>query len=266
MTRGLSKLNRSQRVKNKSKSVYTRTEQDKEPANYNWFKILLFLVFLIGAIYILIFSDFFKINDLEIKGYSHPETVEEVAEEMLSRNIFSRNIFFFNERELERVLAGDSQIYEVNVERFFPNSINILIEEAKAEIVWNTAGDNFLIDGRGVVMGLAKDEKLPVVSDASNINIQSGERVASPTFINFIKEINTEFEGSTETKISKIIILDILTDVHVLSSDGFVVYFDATKNASGQLKNLTRILEESRTAGSKLEYVDMRLDNKIFYK
>lgn len=260
-------MKRVERLKTKQNNqVYSRTEQEAEPKNLNWFKLFLIFLFIGGAVYLLFFSDFFKIRNIEAEGYSHPEAVKGIAAEMVQKNIFSSNIFLFNLRELENTLSGDSRIEEVTVKRIFPNKIIIIIKESQASLIWESAGEKFLIDGRGVVMTEATDENYPTVYDASNINVSPGERVASPTFIKFIKEITEGFGPATGVNISKITILDILTDVHILSSDGFVVYFDSSKTAEGQLKNLTRVLGEAKKAGTKLEYIDMRLDNKIFYK
>lgn len=263
-------MNRLQSLKerqNKSEqSVYTRTEQDREVRQFGWFKLILFILFTFGAGYIVFGSDFFRIKNIDVEGYSHPDTIKGIAGEMVEKNFLSKNIFLFNLRELEETLSGDARIVEVKVERKFPNKILIVVKESSAALIWDSAGERYLIDDRGVVMNLAGDEKLPVVSDAANIKIAPGKRVASPIFIKFINKINRDFRAVAGGDISKIIILDVLTDVHVLSSQGFVVYFDSSRSAESQLTNLGRILSEAQKDGTKLQYVDMRLDSKIYYK
>jgi cell division septal protein FtsQ len=246
--------------------VYSRTEKEK-PEKRHLGVFGFFAIFILcGVGYLLLFSGLFDIKNINVIGYSHPDVITGIAREEVGQNIFSKNILFFNMGELRKTLAGDPRIINIKINRKFPNDINITADESKPAIIWSAAGENFLLDDRGAVIGEAKNENLPTVFDASNINVKPGERVASPTFIKFISDIFQGFEPSTGVKISKATIFDLLTDVHILSSDGWTVYLDATKSSDAQLKNLTRVLAEAKKDSKKLEYIDMRLDNKIFYK
>lgn len=246
--------------------VYSRTEKEKPGKRHLGIFGFLFALILCGVGYLLLFSGIFDIKNINVSGYSHPEIITGIAREEVGANIFSKNILFFNVGELKKTLAGDPRIINVTISRKFPNDINITADESKPAIIWSSAGENYLLDDRGAVLGTVKNETLPTVYDASNINVKPGERVASPTFIKFISDIFRDFEAATGTKLSKATIFDLLTDVHILSSDGWTVYLDATKSSDAQLKNLTRVLAEAKKDSKKLEYIDMRLDNKIFYK
>lgn len=261
----MSRLENLKKTKGNS-GVYSRTVQEKEPRSHSWLVIFFMVLVLGGLIYLVIFSGLLDIKKVEVKGYSSPLAVQGIAQEMVEKNLISKNILLFKKRELEKALMGDPQIQELSIKRYLPGKIIIEITESKPAMIWSAAGDKYLIDDRGVVIAPAVEEKLPEVYDGSNIKTKPGERVCSPTFIKFINDIYKGFQGSAGAPLSKITIFDILTDVHAMSADGWTVYFDASKNAEGQLRNLSRIVEEARATNHRLEYIDIRLDNKIFYK
>lgn len=266
MKRGHDTLSRLEKIKNKDPLVYSRTEKERAPISFSRFYIFLTIVLFGGLIYLIVFSGLLDIKNINISGYEHEETIRIMAEEEVSRNFLTKNILFFSTHSLKDNLKGDPNIKSVRISKKYPRSLKIEIEEAKPAIIWISAGDKYLIDDRGVVMKIATDEKLIEIFDASNIKIKAGERVASPTFIKFINEITTGFETATGTKLIKITLFDLIEDVHILSSDGWTAYLNASMTASSQLKNLTRILAEASKDKTKLQYIDMRLDNKIFYK
>lgn len=246
--------------------VYSRTEENKEPVSYNKFYIFLVLALFGGLIYVIVFSGLFTIKKIEVEGYDHPETIEEVANEEVGKNIITQNILFFSTRNLKDTLLGDPNVKNIKLRKIFPSTVKIEVEAAEPKLIWSSAGERFLVDSGGVVMGPVQDQKLITIFDASNIKVKAGERVASPTFIKFIYDISDGFTAATGTKIAKITLFDLLTDVHILSSAGWTVYLDASKVADSQLKNLSRVLKEAKKDHTSLQYIDMRLDDRIYYK
>jgi cell division septal protein FtsQ len=227
----------------------------------------LIVIILGGATYLVFFSKLLDIKRVEVTGYSHPEVIEEIAKDQMEKSFFSSNVLFFSTSNLTSTLSGEPKIKKVRVRKILPQKIIISIDEAKGSIIWSSVGDKFLISEGGVVMEPAREENLPIVFDAANIKVTPGEKVASPTFINFINTINEKFQPVTGEEIQKIIIFDILSDVHVLAKSGWTVYFNSNKDPETQLKNLARILEEARKGGqTKLQYIDMRIEDRIFYK
>jgi cell division septal protein FtsQ len=269
MGKGRKALSRLEKLKNKDSLVYSRTEETKEPISFNKFYAFLFILLIGGLIYLVIFSGLLDIKNISVSGYEHGDTVKQIAEEEIGKNIITRNILFTPTRGLRDTLLGDPNVKNVKVIKKIPSTIVIEVEESKPALIWVSAGDRHLVDERGLVMGKVTDinnDSYKEIYDASNIVVKVGERVASPTFIKFINDISAGFEGATGTKLIKITLFDLLEDVHGLSSDGWTVYLNASKSADSQLNNLSRVLAEARKDTKKLQYIDMRLDNKIFYK
>jgi cell division septal protein FtsQ len=261
-------LSRLEQIKSKDRLVHSRTENTKEPISFSKFYMFLTIVCLGGIIYLIFFSGLLDIKKIDVVGYTHGETIKDMATEEVSRNMFTGNIIIFNTSGLREKLTGDPNIKKIYIRKIYPNTLRVEVEESKPALIWISAGDKMLVDDRGVIMGKAGVETTGLIEiyDASNIVVKAGERVASPTFIKFINDIKLGFDAATGTKLIKITLLDLIEDVHILSSDGWTVYLNASISAEAQLKNLTRVLTEASKEKKKLEYIDMRLRDKIFYK
>lgn len=259
-------MRRIEKVKRNNPAIYSRTEEEREPRSFRGFFLFLIGLLFAGLVYLLVFSGAFEIKEVGVEGYRYPETIKEIVKDQTESNILTENILFFSTKNLKNVLLGDPKIKDLTVSRILPGKLRITIEEEKPAIIWSSAGDKFLVSGRGDIMGTASEENLPIIYDAANIKVKAGERVASPTFIKFILGINDGFEAATGTKINKITLFDIMSDVHILSSDGWTVYLNAEKKHEDQLKDLGRVLAEVRKSQKKIQYIDLRLDNRVFYK
>lgn len=262
-------MSRLEKLKQNSGSQplpYTRTEKEREPHTKGWLAITGIVVLFGALVYLLFFTPFFNIKTIEVNGYTDGEKVKQIVTEQEGRGNFASNIFLFNKETLSSTLAGDSLISDIQIKKILPNKLIINITESKPTIIWATAGDKYLVDERGDVIGPATSEKLPLVYDSADIKVGRGDKVASPLFIKFITTVWSEFEPATKTKISKILIFDLISDVHVLSSAGWSVYMDASKDPNTELTNLTKVLAEAQKTTKKLEYIDLRLEDKAFYK
>lgn len=264
-------MKRIERLKNRgslnSAVVHERTKQEREEKTRFRFAPLLILILFGGLTYLLVFSAAFEIKDVEVVGYSNPTLIEEIVESHTSGGFLKNNIFFFDNDKLIDAIKGDSGVRGINISKIYSNSLKIEIEESTPVVIWSSKGENYEIDERGYVIGKNSDKTLPVINDLLNIEPTLGERVASPTFINYIIKLGENFEPITGAKIDKIYIYDILSDVRVKSTDSWMAYFNSSKDPISQLENLNKVITEATESGSKrLEYIDMRLETRIFYK
>jgi cell division septal protein FtsQ len=264
-------MKRIERLKSKgslnSAVVHERTKQEREEKSR--FRLAPFFILILfgGLTYLLLFSGAFEVKNVKVVGYSNPALIEEIVESHTSGAFLKNNIFFFDKDKLIDAIKGDSGIRGINISKIYPNSLKIEIEESTPVVIWNSKGENYEIDERGYVIGKNSDKEIPVVNDLLNIEPSLGERVASPTFINYIIKLDENFEPITGAKIDKIYIYDILSDVRVKSVDSWTAYFNSSKDPVSQLENLNKVITEATETGSKrLEYIDMRLETRIFYK
>lgn len=255
------------RQKNNTRVVHERTKEEREPTFRRRVTPLVIIALLFGLTYLLFFSGVFNIDEIEVKGYSSPELIEEIIISHTVNHYHKSNLILFDTGELEEVIKGDSGVRSINIKKIYPKTLCVEIEESTPKIIWISRGENYEIDDRGYVIGINRNNNIPTVYDLLNIETGLGERVASPTFINYIIILNESFQKVAGAEMDKIIIYDILSDVRVKSKDSWTVYLNASKDPVSQLENLSRVLAEAEKAGNKkVEYIDMRLETRIFYK
>ncbi len=269
-------MRRSERARNglgrtrntRQPSLYSRTDEIREKKGMSWVYPLLFCVFLGTSIYLIFFSPFFKTNSVvfgETK-YVSREELTRVAEE--SRSFTNNNIItfgFFNFRDRLGEVTG---VRSFQIIRQWPNTINVKIVEKSPTFVWEILNHKYLVDENGYVWADYEDKyaTLPVIVDTKNLPVQIGNKVVPVSFIQFTNDLFMNFENTTSTKYTKVEVLDIISDLKVTTAAGWYVYFDTSRTAKNELTSLVRVLEEVRNKKRNLEYVDLRIDNRIFYK
>lgn len=249
-------------------SLYSRTEKSRETRGHGWVYPLLFVILLTAGAYFIFFSPYFRIASVsysDTKYVSREELARVVTDTrgVLNNNIITFGFFKFSDRLGEVTGVGSFSIH-----RQFPNKISIEIVEKSPIFVWQILDRKYLVDESGIAWAPYEDKyaTLPLVIDTKNVPVELGTKIAPASFVTFVRDLTGNFEGTTASKIVKMEVLDIVSDLKVTSSAGWYVYFDTTRTAKNQLTSLVRVIEEVRGKKRNLEYVDLRIDNRIFYK
>jgi len=132
----------------------------------------------------------------------------------------------------------------------------------------------FYIDKEGIVF-----KESPLISGSMILNIFSSKKqsvelrneVVSPETIDFILTINEELPKIKTVAGPSWQILDFKTispeDLRVSTSQGCQIYFNPAYSVDSQLKSLELTLEkEIKENWSSLEYVDLRIDGRVYYR
>jgi hypothetical protein len=240
---------------------------------------VLAVIILVIAVYMVAFSEIFQWRQIIVVGTTNvsDNRIEEVMEKVGQGKIWGwlprRNLLFFNIREAKTELLNEiSQIGGVEIKRQLPNILKVYIEERDPVIIWETAGRRFYLDVDGVVSKDIVGEPeicLPTIKDLSNRSVVPREPVVSHNFVEFIKELVDTFHKETGLDAAEIVTPSPLSrEVHIATADGWMLYFTSTRTLSSQYKKLLLILNKELTAEQRLnlEYIDLRIPDKIYYK
>lgn len=123
-------------------------------------------------------------------------------------------------------------------------------------------GPCFHFDQTGILF-----KKTPAVSGGFILNLYSGQpakagsRIASPEMIDFIRQITADdaWPISNFTIISS-------EDLRGTTAAGWQVYFNPNYSAESQLTALKAVLKEEINQPADLEYIDLRIENRVYYK
>lgn len=241
--------------------------------------VLILLLFLIGT-YILFFSPLFKIRAIEILGN------REIKAEEIRNNFSYKNIFLFTKERIKKdLIVKFPKISKLEIEKdFLKRKIDLKIEERKRRAIICQAtetekageeesiGKCFYIDNQGVIFENAPKTSgslILLIKDYSGENFSLRQDVFKKDFMNYILEIKNDLVLETNIKILDFRVFSHpVKDLEVMTREGWVIIFDLHRNIKNQILSLKAALNEeiNKEEIENLEYIDLRIENRIYYK
>ncbi|MCD6149329.1 FtsQ-type POTRA domain-containing protein [bacterium] len=276
------------RVKKGRQSWVENRKRKKEKEKRSVFFRMAFYFLLIAfagvTVYIFMFSPFLQINYVELRGVEELE-YEKVSKELsclldgkylgfISRN----NFILISERKIKNHLTEKfKKISEVEVEKKFPDTVKVRIVERKSLLLWCSGGPCYIIDEKGRAYSGAdfespeiKENNLIRLEDASAKPVNLGEKVLGEDYINFILELTEEIKKEALADISGEYqtACRAAEDVRIKTAAGWDIYFSSKVPAKQSARTLKTFLEKEMGEEKRknLEYVDLRVENKVYYK
>lgn len=243
------------------KIKYSRNPIINFPVKF-WGNIFILLVIIIAG-YIVFYSPYFRIGEIIIEGN------QLVPKENIINSVkIGENIFRFNISDAKaEIINSNPVVADVAIYRGIPNALKIVVLERKPMIVWQTAGKFYLLDDAGIVdkeIFASDNPELIRIADQKNLAAKVGDKIVSPSFVTFAKNINDNFFTASNIKLAGFQVPETTFDLFAYTEAGFFVKFDTTRPADIQLQNLKNILAAYRD-GIR-EYVDVRINGWAYYK
>jgi hypothetical protein len=231
---------------------------------------LMILVFL----FIIFLNPSLQINEIHVSGL---ETISKTEIDDVLRSYTGDRVFIVFPRQ-SRYLFDQDKLVELLKEKFtlrdiqisrIKNRIEIQIHERTSFLVWQTKGQSYVVDLDGIVIRTAEEyllSSLPIFVDRSNVEIDIGDSVLTSN------EINSVFRFGEHLKAQNISYMQVEFDrlagkwTGVLTTGGYRILFDVTGDVDAQAQRLELIKKEKITDVSKLEYIDLRFGDHVYYK
>ncbi|EKE11493.1 MAG: hypothetical protein ACD_15C00073G0007 [uncultured bacterium] len=244
---------------------------------------ILLLVFFGVTIYILFFSRFLAVNEVEISGLetlSKQELSENISSKMKGKIVgaFSRdNLIFFNSQSAEDDLRENYKIIrDLKISKKFPNKLMVKVHERKSMLVYCVKGECFVVDEEGKIFAKADfnqgklgENNSIILNDESNKEIETDGFFMEPNFIQFAQDVKNQLDLN-DIIVKNIFFTPILVsgDLRVETERGWKIYFNYQLGAKEGMEMLKTVLKNSITEEQlkDLEYVDVRLADKVYYK
>jgi cell division septal protein FtsQ len=255
---------------------------------------ILFLLLAFGVVYFLFFSEWLQINSILIEGNktTDKKLVLDATEPYLHKKRFflfpSNNYFFVPTSQIGREIMGNfKRVSKVDVKRSFPNSVVIQMEEKKAVLLFCSNKGCVWVDEEGVAYNKSsysealadssrpgeprKAGEVVIVQDNSHSDLPIGQLVTDPANVEFSNSLWQLFPD----KIGKE--LDLLStplpsaqEIRAHTKEGWTVYLDMTLDLTKNLELLNRVLNQElkeKEGGTVcLDYIDLRVVDRVFYK
>ena len=249
-----------------NKRIISSTRQKQTRRKVLWSILSVLLV--CGVLY-LIYGKVLNIQEVYVKGASHTK-VEDVKaivlDEVSKRRWFifpQRNRLFFPSNKTEiRIQTEVPSVEEVDVDVALLGNVDVSIKDRRPSGIWcnkSVEGDCFFFDGLGVLFkpSFAFTGSVYTRWSKEGVNLALGQTVpclpgcTDTSYVQFLAE-------------HKITDGEVKEDSNLLQSlDGYVI--KASLDPKVVMKHVMMV-EEKKVDLKTLEYIDARLENKIFYK
>lgn len=222
---------------------------------------------LVAIIYFVFGSPFFLLDELKITG-NHLSTQEQIRDLLFPRGFSRINAVTWPEGMARRKLLDNiPQISGVDFSKnLISNLLVIEVKEHQTSVVWQTAGEKFLVNRYGVVYDKASEHTpLILIEDLKNVPVSLNQKVVASDFIEFVTSFVANLPRKTNISITRITIPETTFEVEMYTNQKWRIILDTTRPPDDQLNALVRVLREME-GNPPRDYVDLRIPNKVFYK
>lgn len=222
-----------------------------------WLAALALLI----AFFLFINSPYFSVGTVLVTGNKYITTEEVLRVAGIPEKV---NIFRLKTDNIKGRLMNDLRVAEVKVERNFPATIAIQIQE-RQPLAFVASQYGFVeIDRQGVVLAALKNlkqVKVPVITGVRLGNVYVGDQVNNPGLSSVLTYLAALDENA----------LNQLSEVNIKSPDELVAY--TTESVHIRVGDSQRLIEKARLTGEILqevlakkmivEYIDLNYTSPI---
>ncbi|SJZ33417.1 cell division protein FtsQ/DivIB [Garciella nitratireducens] len=189
--------------------------------------ILLILVLtIIFSFYFLLYTNYFDVKNIEVRGNEHIEKKEVIR---LSNLRTGMNIFKFNKEKVEKNIQRNSFIKNVQIERKLPDTIYIYTTEREiTSIIAYNDGTFLYLDEEGIVMDhkeTLNTYNKPIITGLEDVSFIINNSIEiNPNWLrrSILETISLLKKNDLIYEISEIHILENF-DIHLYTNDGSVI-------------------------------------------
>lgn len=245
--------------------------------------IFAFFVFLTSLIvYYLLFSSNFKVKKIEINGL---DAISENEVRIKLTEIFKSdksplqnyaNYFMFPSEQLSAALRDEfPEIADLIIDKVYPSILRLTIIKRTREGIWCSRKDEtaqsecFYLDKEGVIFAIAPRSygaTVFLIMDERNTDYGLGKKVLDKNDVIKFKNFLTIVSGNFHFFLREFLIKDN-GNLEIITSEYWKIFPSESMDITRQFSNLKYVLDEKiKEKRGNLEYVDLRLGNRIYYR
>lgn len=270
----------SKKKKEKNLSVYLhehgREKRKRRILRNAIFVVLGILLFADGLGYFVFRTRFFRTSDITVVGNKEisTEDILSVARAQIFDDSYSKYIFGFNNlliwpEKLENASKLIPKIKSIEIDKsYLKKKIVIKVSERENYGVWcmEQGGEKcFSFDGEGIIFAKGTPSEgslIHNIRDYSERELGMSLRVLPTNKFNYLKEIFDVSEAAG-LNYKYLEIQDLrLEEAKLANSGGPEIYFSLRFSPAFALS----AIEEIGSKIEKLQYIDFRVENKVYYK
>ncbi len=192
-----------------------------------------------------------------------------VAEEGARRQWFGGNTLLLNTGALQNYIEqAEPGVRQAKVSRSGLHQARVVVNERQPSLNWKSGAALYLLDSDGTVIGESRGVyvKLPVVIDSNSLPVKVGDRVAPTAFVSFTTEFVGKLAGLGLVA-TEITVPASTSELYIKTNQGYTLKLDTTRSAAGEIEDLQAVKKElARAKKLPADYIDLRIENKAYYK
>ncbi|PSO44820.1 MAG: hypothetical protein BRC23_00085 [Parcubacteria group bacterium SW_4_49_11] len=273
------KKRRNTRKTSKKRQTKKSTPQRKARPRLRRVMLLVVLVMLaVGGVYGLNRWEYVHVSTVKIEGDKRVRTNQ--LRDYILRNLGDKRWNILQSRAITFVPVGRLQrqvkeefplIKTVDISRTPPATLTVEITE-RTTIATQCHARCYQIgeNGRAIKRVPKSDVTNPKLVGSEEVGL--GERVLSGREARWLRTIKTQLDEFVDLSVSKFVIDATFEDqiqiVHVHVEEGYYLKFDSLTPVRHQIRVLPTIFTERLPSEKrkKLEYIDLRIKNRVYYK
>ena len=246
------------------------------------FYAVLILAFIGTTGFFVFFSPFLCIQEIELAGSAdYQDEIQGKAEELIRGNIAGiipkRHLLFINKSEIENSLLDSfKHLKNARARIVSPKKLEIELAEREGMLIMCNSGGCALIDEEGIggKTGSQADfiqygKNVAVVIDESNALIEKGEIINSDRFVSFVTSLKSILKEKNGIEASGFYVPHpSATEIKVKTVNGWLLYLNPNMPIDDEAESLRIILDNEIKKENQvcIEYIDLRIPDKVFYK
>ena len=265
----------------KQRGVFPRNSSGSGGKVSRWVVRLIFVCFLGTIFYVLFFSPLLILGKIEVEetNFLNSEELEKKLNQEFQGEylnfISKKNFFLLNESLIEEKLKNDYKIIrEVKLEKKVPKEAKVFVTEKTPSLVV-CADTCWIIDELGVVFSHQEGVKfetgkLPIFFGLQDSMIRENEEILKPDYLQFILNFRKEVQEKIGLELKKEISTPNIYsgDLRMNTQEGWAILVNENIGVEKETAMLDLVLEkeEALKDRNELEYIDLRTENRVYYR
>lgn len=226
----------------------------------------------IFLVYLIIYSDLFKVQNVTVQGTDliSPQEIEAIVKAEINRQKFlifpGRNLIFINSGKLKKNLEAKYSFNKLEINKSW-QALNVKVEEKVANLIVKTNQSYYFIDSSGTITKELTAEdinqhqgKFPLLQ--LNQEIKVNDKPISARAVNFVLELDKSLkDNKLKPKYYESGEVDQVT---AKMEAGWEARFNINTSLSQSMENLLLVLNK-KLAGRKFDYIDLRFGDRVTY-
>lgn len=248
---------------------------DKDKKNKFKTSLYIKIIFAVVFIYVMIYSDLFKIENYNVYGlemisrYELNKVIDSKMDSMRFYLVPFNNNLFFSKKALTKEIQKKYALEKISIDRNWKD-ITINIQEKISHLLILNDDIYFFADRQGKIIrqvdtevALAYLKQYPLLVLSFN-DAPIGSVVVDEEIVDFIIELNKALLDSSINIVKYTI--KSQDEINAYTDTGWIGFFDVNSDIEKTVNNLTMVLGQKIEDQTTIEYIDMRFGNKVFFK